>query len=65
MSGGAWEGVCGCESGHKIRLKKVKLERDAGGGPKHLHLKPGHLKMAFFSARPGRRFPCLDGPFPV
>ena len=30
------------------------------GSPQSLHLKPGHLKMAFFSARC-----CLDGAFSV
>ena len=38
-----------------------------GGSPKPIHLKPGHLKMAFFTCLvPSRqRLPCLDGASPV
>ena len=38
------------------------------GSPKPIHLKPGHLKMAFFSTHTflsRRRLFCLDGAFPV
>ena len=71
---GCFWGVCFSPTpSHQPLFETSDGPGSLGGGPKPLHLKPGHLKMAFFSARcrlvgtflSRRRLACLDGAFPV